>query len=526
MAVSNPGEPAPPRGSCRNNPPAAAAIRRPVQPRPPARAEALELRRLLAAFSVTTEADVGPGSLRQAVLDANATPERDGITFAIPTAAGVTPTIRPLSPLPAVTAPLVIDGGSWRGGGVQPPRVNLDGRAAGAGADGIVLSAEQSAVYGMAIYGFSRNGVVLSGGYTTRASVCYLGLTAGGESVGNGDAGVLVTGGGGTVGGSGPSEQPLPNVISGNLGPGVRVSGLLAPPGFSTSNVLFNLIGTSPAGDTAVPNAGGGVAVDTADYANIAGNTISGNRVGGVQIAATAMFAQLLGNRIGTDAAGTAPVPNEGPGITTAASYTHIGGASSPAGNIIANNHGPGVVVLGNTTGTTIMSNQIARNGGLGIDLGGDGVTPNDPLDADAGPNGRQNYPRITGVTGDGSATTVTVSLSSAPNRRYRVELFFSAAADPSGHGEGERLLKSMEIATGADGEGTSALTFTPQRRPGGWLTTTATDGGSTSEFSPAVSALRARPVFRPQLRSAAPTPLETAMCVLFVSRPRDELLQ
>lgn len=66
-----------------------------------------------ATITVTTTADSGPGSLRQAILDANATADRDTIAFAIPwTQCGLTGVcpIRPASLLPEITAPVVIDG--------------------------------------------------------------------------------------------------------------------------------------------------------------------------------------------------------------------------------------------------------------------------------------------------------------------------------------------------------------------------------------------------------------------------------
>src|SRR5262245_48225285 len=61
-----------------------------------------------ATFIVTTSDDSGSGTLRQAILDANATPGPDAIQFNIP---GAGPhTIRPESFLPDITDPLVIDG--------------------------------------------------------------------------------------------------------------------------------------------------------------------------------------------------------------------------------------------------------------------------------------------------------------------------------------------------------------------------------------------------------------------------------
>ena len=48
------------------------------------RLEAMEPRRLPASFLVTTTADGGAGSLRQAITDANAKPGPDAIGFALP----------------------------------------------------------------------------------------------------------------------------------------------------------------------------------------------------------------------------------------------------------------------------------------------------------------------------------------------------------------------------------------------------------------------------------------------------------
>src|SRR3954471_7177693 len=54
---------------------------------------------------VTTTADSGPGSLREAIETANATPGLDTITFDIP-GSGVH-TIQPLSALPPIADPVV-----------------------------------------------------------------------------------------------------------------------------------------------------------------------------------------------------------------------------------------------------------------------------------------------------------------------------------------------------------------------------------------------------------------------------------
>ena len=74
----------------------------------------MEDRTLLSTFLVTNTGDSGPGSLRQAILDSNAaTGATNTIDFDIP-GTGVQ-TIAPLSPLPAITSPVLIDGASQPG---------------------------------------------------------------------------------------------------------------------------------------------------------------------------------------------------------------------------------------------------------------------------------------------------------------------------------------------------------------------------------------------------------------------------
>ena len=61
-----------------------------------ARAEGLERRTLLATLVVNDAGDSGPGTLRQAILDANTLTGPDTITFNIP-GGGSVRTIRPLA---------------------------------------------------------------------------------------------------------------------------------------------------------------------------------------------------------------------------------------------------------------------------------------------------------------------------------------------------------------------------------------------------------------------------------------------
>src|SRR5262249_38034039 len=82
--------------------------------------ETMESRRLLAMFGVTNTNDSGPGSLRQAILDANSSPGADTIQFGIPASDSNfdphldTWTIRPSTTLPQLTEQVLIDGYSQR----------------------------------------------------------------------------------------------------------------------------------------------------------------------------------------------------------------------------------------------------------------------------------------------------------------------------------------------------------------------------------------------------------------------------
>src|SRR5207249_3787738 len=135
------------------------------------------------------------------------------------------------------------------------------------------------------------------------------------------------------------------------------------------------------------------------------------------------------------------------------ASANSIGGTATGAGNTIAFNVDDGVRVESGT-GNPILSNRIFSNNFLGIDLGGDGVTPNDPGDADTGPNNLQNAPVLTSATVSGSSfVTVKGTFNSTPNTLFTIEFFTSAQADPSGFGEGQTLLGSFTVTTGATGD-------------------------------------------------------------------------
>src|SRR3954471_4171834 len=90
-------------------------------------------------FLVTTVTDSGAGSLRQAILDANAAAGPDEIRFDI--AGDGVKTIRPTRALPPVVGAVVIDGTS-QPGYAGTPLVQLDGVSAGAETDGLTVAGD------------------------------------------------------------------------------------------------------------------------------------------------------------------------------------------------------------------------------------------------------------------------------------------------------------------------------------------------------------------------------------------------
>src|SRR5207249_1307964 len=102
----------------------------------------------------------------------------------------------------------------------------------------------------------------------------------------------------------------------------------------------------------------------------------------------------VRGNYFGLAIDRTFPVPNGQNGVlfSNGAAQNKIGGTTNGTGNFIAYNALNGVALDASAgAGNSIRGNSIFSNSGLGIDLGADGVTANDPADADEGPNRLQN---------------------------------------------------------------------------------------------------------------------------------------
>ena len=209
----------------------------------------MEDRTLLSTFVVSNTHDSGPGSLRQAILDSNASVGATStIDFQI--AGSGVHTISPMSPLPAIIRPVVIDGDSQPGFG-GTPLIQLDGSDAGVGS-GLLITGPGITVLGLDINSFAQGaGIDITGPSATGDWIegDFIGTDPTGRKPEYETMGWRSTGGrsGNTIGGT---SSPAADLISGNGGNGVVISGA----GTDANLVEGDLIGTTVAGDSSLPD--------------------------------------------------------------------------------------------------------------------------------------------------------------------------------------------------------------------------------------------------------------------------------
>jgi hypothetical protein len=258
---------------------------------------------------------------------------------------------------------------------------------------------------------------------------------------------------------------------------------LTEPPNFTdhVTNVRIegNFIGTNRSGTSALGNAGNGVVLlDGATNTTVGGTSlasrdlISGNAFSGVVIESNVESADrntVRGNLIGTQKDGISALGNGSDGV-----------AISPFGDPPA-------------TGNSILSNSIFSNGGqvvggLGIDLGDNGPTPNDLGDTDTGANRLQNFPVLSSATTISGTTTIEGTLNSRPREPYTIQFFSSPPVDLGQSDQGQTFIGSQSVFTNADGDATFSFSPTTTVALGRQITATATRQatGDTSEFSAA----------------------------------------
>lgn len=360
---------------------------------------------------VTTTADSGAGSLRHAMLAAELITGSNTVTFDIP---GAGPhSIQPLSTLPILRQPIVIDGYSQPGSAAATSSsaaavmIELDG--SNVSGNGLSIAGGSSTVRGLAVNRFGI-GISLFSNNSNQIVGTYIGTdVTGSVPLANTSMGIAVSDDSwhNIIGGSNPAERNLVsgngigilldgshNIIQGNIigldvtgqhalgnsQEGIRVRGAahnliggsgpgegnvlsanargveLKPIGSaqSTNNsVIGNLIGTDLTGTADLGNRLWGVLLFGGSGNWVAENVISGNDRHGIEVL-TGGGHIIQRNTIGRSADGSSPLGNSGDGVHISFAFSSsdnlIGGINPGEGNLIASNAGDGVAIGGKTT--------------------------------------------------------------------------------------------------------------------------------------------------------------------------------
>ncbi|MFO0850510.1 MAG: right-handed parallel beta-helix repeat-containing protein [Gemmataceae bacterium] len=303
---------------------------------------------------VTSAADAGAGSLRQAILDANASGQPSLIGFR-----NTVGTITPASALPSLTVPVEINA-TQLFGYAGTPLVELRGDAAGSGKSGLQLSGAGSIVRGLAINRFNGFAVRVFGNSAVIAGNRIGTNPAGDTAVGGG--GIQVFAGSGTViGGPNPTDR---NLISTGTGVG---NGVSVDSATSNTTVRGNYIGTDAAGTAALGNFIG--VLVAGPNAVVRDNVIAAGSSHGLSISGIdATGAVVLGNRIGLGADGSTALGNGGSGVVVSggADTATVGDGTAGGRNVISANAGDGITLSGSAA-----DNNLVRGNYIGTDATG-----------------------------------------------------------------------------------------------------------------------------------------------------------
>lgn len=334
-----------------------------------------------ATFTVINTNDSGTGSLRQAILDANANAGADDIVFNIP--GGGVQSIRPTTALPDLVGPVTLDGYTQPGaspntlavGNDAVLLVEIDGSLATGSVIGLQLGGTGAVVRGIIINRFaegirtleSSSGQIIAGNVIGTDAT---GTVAFGNGVGIYAFRTINT----RIGGTAPADR---NLISGN-----GREGILLLQGDGSHLVQGNYIGTNAAGTAALGNGTDGIGVGANNVtiggaAAGAGNVISGNNAVGMQIS-DGFHRTVQGNLIGTNATGTAAVANRSNGLNGNGTNLTIGGTANGAGNVISGNgvngmhltDARGAIIQGNLVGVALDGTAPLGNTRSGIIIG------------------------------------------------------------------------------------------------------------------------------------------------------------
>lgn len=383
-------------------------------------------------LTVTNTNDSGAGSLRQALIDANAAANLNVIRFNIPGACPRTITLASL--LPDIIHPVTIEGYSQPGSSRNTAELGwnanlcivLNGANQITGAYGFNVNTGASpdatvSIEGIAFSGHSFASAQFVAGRNHRFVGNQIGGMVGATTLIASGTGVRIGGNveGVRVGGQQPAER---NVIAGALGTGISINGSGATQP-TLAVVENNYIGTQSGGDARGNERG--IFIAGPDHV-IRNNLISNSSSHGVELSGSlATRNRVTGNRIGIPAlciGSCADRGNGGHGVL----LRNSANGNRIDDNQIAYNGLDGITVTG-ARQNAFRRNTIYAQGGIGIDLGDDGRNLFDANNTQSAPasagNDSQNYPSISEAAGNPAVGLVSGQLNSA-NGWYRLDFY------------------------------------------------------------------------------------------------------
>ncbi len=446
-------------------------------------------------LTVVNSNDSGAGSLRQAILSANASPGAQTVQFNI---AGTCPRIILLdTPLPDVLDDLVIDGYTQPGASPNTAVNGSDaqlcivvGASAAAGTLAQALQVPNAASSGTSL---GVKGIAFAGstGFNGNFTVA-LRLRGGSNHLVQGNAfsgtGPGSVGSLGTMGFGIQIRDSAQDALIGGSEPEHRnsfgsmsSSAIVLNDATSGGHIIQNnYIGLSASGQAASSIGLNGIFASASPDVQILDNVIAAvTSSAAISITgASASGYSIQRNRLGVNAFGvpTAALRN-GIGIQiNAGSGGHLIGSllGLAPSNLITNSDEAGIWITTTAgTGTLIRPNQIFDNGvsgqGLGVDIGPLGQSVNDPKDPDTGPNNGQNHPEITSSLPNANGSRqVTVSLDSNPNTGFRIDVYRSPNC-PAGNRGGNMLNRvgTAQATTNANGIASASFEVNGGGAPG-----------------------------------------------------------
>jgi hypothetical protein len=289
-----------------------------------------------ATFVVSSISDSGPGTLRQAMLDAQ---NGDTITFdpsIFPSTAPVTITLSSQLPelnqgnltIDASDAGVILDGSQI----TTPDMIN-----------GLFINSDYNIIRGFQIVDFSEAGILLG-------SPSHNNIIGGNRSVGTGPVG-------------------QGNLISGNGYCGIWLNGV----DISNNTIEGNIVGTDLSGTIDLGGSGHGIQIAGGIQNLIKDNIICGYEQDGIAVYSSENGRNIIrDNYIGTNASESTEIGNSKSGIIIERSDNNIIGP----GNVIVYNKHSGIEIRGNNAvGNRITQNRVYNNSELGIALWNGGNT-------------------------------------------------------------------------------------------------------------------------------------------------------